>query len=79
MLSTIQPIGSKPLAAPNNAAEPAMFAGMLKARTEITRADASASNAAMWALMWKNARAANITTTGTAARRVEMTGLPKGS
>ncbi len=50
MLSTIQPIGSKPFAAPNNAAEPAMPAGMSKAKIEISRADASASNAARCAL-----------------------------
>ncbi|MNM91901.1 hypothetical protein D3C81_1042130 [compost metagenome] len=79
MLRTIQPIGSKPFAAPNNAAEPAMLAGMPKAKIEISRADASASSAARCALTWKNASAASITTTGTAAMSVEITGLPNGS
>ncbi|MNP55383.1 hypothetical protein D3C76_1500270 [compost metagenome] len=46
MLSTIQPIGSRPLAAPYSAAEPAMSAGMPKAKIEISRAEPRASRAA---------------------------------
>ena len=57
----------------------AMFAGMPKAKIAISKADAKANNAAMCALMWKNARDASITTTGTAAMSVESTGLLKGS
>jgi len=79
MLSTIQPIGSRPLAAPYNAAEPAMLAGMPKAKIEISSAEPRASRAAMCALMWKKANAASITTTGTAAISVESTGLANGS
>ncbi|VVO45225.1 hypothetical protein PS710_06601 [Pseudomonas fluorescens] len=79
MLSTIQPIGSKPLAAPYSAAEPAMFAGMPKAKIAMSKAEPSAMSAARCALTWKNARAASITTTGTAAMMVENTGLPNGS
>ncbi|MNP87061.1 hypothetical protein D3C76_1877070 [compost metagenome] len=56
-----------------------MFAGMPKAKIAMTSAEARASKAARWALMWKKARAASITTTGTAAMMVEMTGLPNGS
>ncbi|MNJ80465.1 hypothetical protein D3C77_788580 [compost metagenome] len=56
-----------------------MLAGMPKAKIEISRADASASSAARCALTWKNASAASITTTGTAAMSVEITGLPNGS
>ncbi|MNQ80565.1 hypothetical protein D3C85_955520 [compost metagenome] len=51
MFNTIQPIGSRPLAAPNSAAEPAMFAGMPKAKIEISKAEARASNAARCALI----------------------------
>ncbi|MCY1249726.1 hypothetical protein D9M72_632880 [compost metagenome] len=56
-----------------------MPAGMPKAKIAITRADARASSAARCALTWKNARAASITTTGTAAMRVESTALSNGS
>ncbi|MNG11738.1 hypothetical protein D3C84_953000 [compost metagenome] len=50
MFNTIQPIGSKPLAAPYNAADPAMLAGMPKAKIAITRAEARAISAARCAL-----------------------------
>jgi len=33
----------------------------------------------MWAFIWKKASAASMTTTGTAAMRVESTGLANGS
>ncbi|MNN67833.1 hypothetical protein D3C81_1834890 [compost metagenome] len=79
MLRTIQPIGSRPLAAPNSAAEPAMPAGMPKAKIEISKAEPRASSAARWALIWKNARDTSMTTTGTAAMTVDSTALSNGS
>ncbi|MNL08392.1 hypothetical protein D3C87_1291100 [compost metagenome] len=56
-----------------------MLAGMPNAKMAITSAEARASSAARCALTWKNASAASITTTGTAAMRVDMTGLLNGS
>ncbi|MNL35303.1 hypothetical protein D3C87_1573280 [compost metagenome] len=50
MLSTIQPIGSRPLAAPYSAADPAMLAGMPNAKMAMTSAEARASSAARCAL-----------------------------
>ena len=50
MFSTIQPIGSRPLAAPYNAADPAMLAGMPKAKIAISKAEVRASSAARCAL-----------------------------
>jgi len=79
MLSTSQPIGIRPKAAPYAAARPAIFTGMPKARMATARAAAKPKMAAQCAFISKIAIAPSSTTTGIAAANVDNQGLPNGS
>lgn len=78
MLSTIQPMGSRPVSPPSSAARPAMPAGMPKANTAIKKALSRPAAAAMWAFQCSTPRPSSMTTTGTAATRVLSPILSKG-
>src|SRR6185503_19376401 len=77
-LSTIQPIGKKPVTRPNTEARSASGAGMVKAQMAIQIAAISAIAAAMCALTLPDAMSTNNTTTGTAATSVDNHSLPRG-
>jgi len=79
MLSTIQPIGSRPKNAPYIAAAPAICVGMPNTTIAISKAEMSPITAAQCAAMRKNARLPSSTMTGSAAQTVESQGLPSGS
>ena len=72
-------MGRIPNAAPKPAVAKAMPAGILKNTIATTSAVISPSNAAQWALMCKKARVPNNTTTGNAAKMVEIAMLLNGS
>jgi hypothetical protein len=78
-LSTIQPIGNRPYAAPRTAAASPARTGIPIGPRATTRATASASIAATWARTRKNASAPSSTTTGSVATAVERKTLPSGS
>jgi hypothetical protein len=74
----IQPIGSRPKAAPSAAAASASGAGMPKTRMAIESAEASPRSAAQCARTWKTASSPRSTTTGMAATSAEAKMLPRG-
>src|SRR5262245_22736124 len=77
-LSTIQPIGKKPVTSPSTEARRASGAGMVKAQMAIQIAATSAITAAMCAFTLPEAMSANNTTTGMAATSVDNHSLPSG-
>src|SRR5689334_393590 len=77
-LSTIQPIGKKPVTRPNTEARTASPAGMVKAQMAIQIAATSAITAARCALTLPDAMSTNNTTTGMAATSVDSHSLPSG-
>src|ERR1700757_3853613 len=78
-LSTIQPIGKKPVTRPNTEARSASGAGMVKAHMAMQIAAMSAITAARCALTLPDAMSTNNTTPGTAATSVDNHSLPRGS
>ena len=78
-LSTIQPIGKKPITAPSTAARSASPAGMVKRRMATRIATMSAITAARCALTLPLAISTRSVTTGKAAATVESTALSNGS
>ena len=79
MLSTIQPIGNRPVKPPSTAAWPAIVEGIPYTKIAMTSALSNPKPAATCALMCRKPRHTSITTTGTAARIVDNTMLPRGS
>jgi hypothetical protein len=78
-LSTIQPIGKKPVIAPRIAARIASPAGIVNRNTAMTIATISAMIAAMCVFTRPEAISTKRVTTGIAAARVDNRALPKGS
>ena len=79
MLSTIQPIGSKPVKPPSIAALPAISAGMPYAKIAMASAATRPSPAATCAFKCRKPSPTSITATGTAAKTVETAMLANGS
>ena len=77
-LSTIQPIGKKPVTSPSTEARSARPAGMVKAQMAMTIAATSAMTAATCAFTLPEAISASSTTTGMAATSVDSHSLPSG-
>ncbi|MNW00721.1 hypothetical protein D3C71_1962520 [compost metagenome] len=78
MFSTIQPMGSKPVRPPSKAARPAMSAGMPYTAIAMMMAHSRPAPAAICALRCKKPKPTSMTTTGSAASKVESTILPRG-
>ena len=78
-LSTIQPIGKKPMTAPRMLARMASPAGIVNSKMAMTIATASAISAARWVLTAPVAIRTSNVTTGIAAASVDNGELPKGS
>ena len=78
-LSTIQPIGKKPVTAPSTVARSDMPAGMVKMTIATRLATISAMIAAMCALTLLDAISTSSVTTGSAAPMVDSTWLCMGS
>ncbi len=78
-LSTIQPIGKKPITAPRMLARIAKPAGIVNSRTAMTIATRRAIKAARWVLTAPVAIRTSNVTTGTAAAIVDRAELPNGS
>ena len=74
----IQPIGNRPVTAPNSAARMARPAGIVKTKTATRIATTRAIKAATCALTTSVAISPSSTTTGMAAANVESTALPSG-
>src|SRR5262245_61023594 len=70
-LSTIQPIGKKPVTAPSTVARSDRFAGSVKMRMATRLATMRATIAAMWALTLLEAMSTSKVTTGSAAAMVD--------
>ena len=77
-LSTIQPIGKKPITTPSSEARIDMSAGMVKMPMVITLATISAMMAARCALTLPLAISTSSVTTGRAAAIVDSAALPSG-
>ena len=77
-LSTIQPIGKKPVTAPSTVARSDMSAGMPKITITTRLATISAITAAMCALTLLDAISTSSVTTGSAAAMVDSVALPSG-
>jgi hypothetical protein len=77
-LSTIQPIGKKPVTAPRIEARIDMSAGIVKMRIATRLAAIRAMRAAIWALTLLEAIRTSSITTGIAAAMVESVALPSG-
>ena len=77
-LSTIQPIGKKPVTAPRSEALTDMLAGMVKMKIATRLAAISAMSAAMCALTLLDAIRTSSVTTGMAAAMVDSAALPSG-
>jgi len=78
-LSTIQPIGKKPVTAPRIVARSDMLAGIVKMTIATRFATTSAITAAMCALTLLEAISTSSVTTGRAAAMVDSTLLENGS
>ena len=78
-LSTIQPIGKKPVMAPRMADRIARPAGIVNRNTATKIAATRAMMAAMWVLTAPMAISTNSVTTGIAAAIVDSAGLLNGS
>ena len=78
MLSTIQPMGSRPVKAPIMAALPAMAPGMPNTKMAISKALTRPRPAAMWAFMWRKPSPISITATGITASSVDSSMLSVG-
>ena len=77
-LSTIQPIGKKPVTAPSTVARIDMSAGIVKMKIAIRLATISAITAAMCAFTLLDAISTSSVTTGSAAKHVDNVALPNG-
>ena len=78
-LSTIQPMGKKPLTAPSTAARSAIPAGIVNRKIATSSATTSAITAARCAFTLPDAMRTRSETTGRAAAMVERAELPNGS
>ena len=78
-LSTIQPIGKKPMTAPRTVARMASPAGIVNRKMAMTIATSSAISAARCVLTAPVAIRRSNVTTGIAAAIVDRTELPNGS
>ena len=78
-LSTIQPIGKKPVTAPSTVARNDMSAGIVKMKMVTRLATISAMTAAMCALTLLDAMRTRSVTTGSAAAHVDRNPLLSGS
>ncbi len=77
-LSTIQPIGKKPVTAPSTVARSDMSAGIVKMKIATRLATISAITAAIWAFTLLEAISTSSVTTGKAAAIVDKTALLNG-
>ena len=78
-LSTIQPIGKKPVTSPSTEARNARPVGMVKPQIAMTMAAPRAMTAATCAFTLPDAISTSSTTTGIAATRVDSNSLASGS
>ena len=77
-LSTIQPIGKKPVTAPRMVARIDISAGIVKMKMVTRLATISAITAAMCAFTLLDAISTSSVTTGSAAAMVDSVALPSG-